>query len=143
MPICIVEVAKLGIDVAGESQLVGYPTQFPSVSMMDWANGKPNARFWVLKLLKDNFGPGDKLVETDAQHNRDVDVQGFATANGHKLLLINKRDRPVNITLSNEAANARVPRVDETTGENPPESSTSSGNSIVLAPFSVSVVTMP
>ena len=25
--------ASLGIDVAGESQLVGYPTQFPSVSM--------------------------------------------------------------------------------------------------------------
>ncbi|HXR76933.1 MAG TPA: hypothetical protein VN737_13215, partial [Bryobacteraceae bacterium] len=27
--------AELGIDVAGESQLVGYPTQFPSVSMVD------------------------------------------------------------------------------------------------------------
>ncbi len=48
----------------GESQLIGYPTQFPSVSMMDWENNKPNARFWVLKLLKDSFHPGDKLVET-------------------------------------------------------------------------------
>src|SRR5579863_7346374 len=30
------ELAKLGIDVVGESQLVGYPTQFPSVTMVDW-----------------------------------------------------------------------------------------------------------
>ncbi len=33
--------ASLGIDVAGESQLVGYPTQFPSVSMVDWNTGGP------------------------------------------------------------------------------------------------------
>src|SRR5207253_9312817 len=37
-----VELTQLGIDVTGESQLVGYPTQFPSVSMVDWNNGKPN-----------------------------------------------------------------------------------------------------
>ena len=42
------EMTRLGIDVAGESQLVGYPTQFPSVSMVDWTNGKPNPRYWVL-----------------------------------------------------------------------------------------------
>jgi hypothetical protein len=48
--------AELGIDVAGESQLVGYPTQFPSVSMVDWTTGAPNARFRVLQLLKNNFG---------------------------------------------------------------------------------------
>ena len=59
------ELTKIGIDVAGESQLVGFPTQFPSVSMVDWNNGKPNARYWVLKLLHDNFGPGDKLVEIE------------------------------------------------------------------------------
>ena len=33
--------------------------------MMDWTTNKPNARFWVLKLIKDNFHPGDKMVETD------------------------------------------------------------------------------
>ena len=42
--------------------MVGYPTQFPSVSMVDWETGAPNARFRVLELLKNNFGPGDKLV---------------------------------------------------------------------------------
>ncbi len=59
-----IELSRLQIDIIGESQLIGYPTQFPSVSMMNWANNKPNARFWVLKLIKDNFHPGDKLVET-------------------------------------------------------------------------------
>ena len=39
-----IELAKQGIDVIGESQLVGYPTQFPSVTMIDWNTGKPNAR---------------------------------------------------------------------------------------------------
>ena len=48
------EEAKLGIEVIGESQLVGYPSQFPSVSMMDWTNAKPNARYWVLALLKNS-----------------------------------------------------------------------------------------
>ena len=33
------ELAKLGIEYAGESQLVGYPTQFPSVTMVDWVDG--------------------------------------------------------------------------------------------------------
>src|SRR5579884_3536012 len=58
-----INLAKLGIDVAGESQLVGYPTQFPSVSMVDWNTGAPNARFRVLELLKNNFAAGDKIVE--------------------------------------------------------------------------------
>jgi len=37
-------------------------SQFPSVTMIDWKNGKPNARYWVLSLLKDNFHAGDKPV---------------------------------------------------------------------------------
>lgn len=48
-----VNLARLQIDVVGESQLVGFPTQYPSASMMDWMTNKPNARFWVVKLLKD------------------------------------------------------------------------------------------
>ena len=64
------ELTKIGINAAGESQLVGYPSQFPDVSMMNWENGKPNARFWVLKLLKNNFGPGDKLVSTSWHEGR-------------------------------------------------------------------------
>ena len=86
------ELTRLGIDVAGESQLVGYPTQYPSVSMVDWINGKPNARFWVLKLLKDNFGPGDKLVEIAPESSGPYfTTLAVVTPNGkHRVLLVNR-----------------------------------------------------
>ena len=67
-----IELSRLQIDVIGESQLIGYPTQFPSVSMMNWENNKPNARFWVLKLIKDSFHPGDALVETSCGDARET-----------------------------------------------------------------------
>lgn len=48
------------------SQMIGYPSQYPSVSMMDWDTGKPNSRYWVLYLLHETFHVGDKLVETSS-----------------------------------------------------------------------------
>ena len=62
--------------------------------MMDWTQNKPNARFWVLKLIKDSFHPGDKLVETSIDSG-DVAAQAFVTPAGRKLLLANKRNRTV------------------------------------------------
>jgi hypothetical protein len=34
--------------------------------MMNYSTAEANARFWVLvlKLLKENFGPGDRMIET-------------------------------------------------------------------------------
>ena len=95
-----IELSRLQIDIIGESQLVGYPTQFPSVSMMDWTNNKPNPRFWVLKLIKDSFHPGDALVDTSLE-SPDVEAQAFLTPAGHKLLLANKRDRVIEVELPN------------------------------------------
>jgi hypothetical protein len=133
-----IELAKLQIDIVGESQLVGYPTQFPSVSMMDWTNAKPNARFWVLKLLKDNFGPGDKLVETGTSQLPYTVAQGFVTAKGNKLLLINKHDQTIEVPLPEGAKQAQA--VDVESGEGPARSIEIQGNKITLAPFAVTVV---
>jgi hypothetical protein len=98
--------ARQGIDVAGESQMVGFPTQFPSVSMVDWNTGQPNTRYWVLKLIHDNLGPGDKMVETNVDiHNLSyarpyVYGQAFVTRQGwRKLLLVNKRDRAFDVSI--------------------------------------------
>jgi hypothetical protein len=136
------ELATLAIDVAGESQLVGYPTQFPSVSMVDWNTGRPNARSWVLKLLRDNFGPGDKLVETKVGLPA-VYAQGFATRDGkRKLLLINKRNRPVVVSIPS-AAGAQVDFVDQTTGVNPAGSAKLPGEQTGLSAFAVAVVSLP
>ena len=133
------ELAKIGIDVAGESQLVGYPTQFPSVSMMNWENGKPNARFWVLKLLIDNFGPGDKLVQTHTNMPWLV-TQAFITKEGRKLLLINKQQEEIQLQLPAGANGSEMSYVDETTGENEPVQKQLSGDTITLNPFSVMVI---
>ena len=135
-----VELSKQGIDIIGESQLVGYPSQFPSVSMMDWKNGKPNARYWVLKLIKDNFHAGDKLVDTKLSSWSDVEGQGFETSEGHKLLLLNKRNREAAITLPAEATNYTVSVVDDATGDDAPRMSQGNGNTLTLSPFAVAVV---
>ena len=135
-----IALAKQGIDVVGESQLVGYPSQFPSVSMMDWTNGKPNARYWVLKLIKDNFGPGDKLVESSISGSEDAQVQGFVTQEGKKkLLLLNKRARPIDVKLPATAVVHSMTVVDEASGESAARAVAAPGSTITLAPFAVAV----
>ena len=134
--------ADLGIDVAGESQLLGYPTQFPSVSMVDWNTGQPNARYWALKLIHDHFGPGDKLVEAHTGLSG-VYAKAFITPNNeHKILLINKRDRLATVSLAGTSG-GHVEYVDPTTGENPPGNVRLPGDEINLNGYSVAVVTLP
>ncbi len=133
-----VELSRLQIDIIGESQLVGYPTQYPSVSMMNWINNKPNPRFWVLKLIKDNFHPGDTLVDTNLEGS-DVEAQAFLTPAGRKLLLANKRDHDVEVKLP-DAQKASVLTVDESTGDEPARSVKTNDGKIRLEPFAVSVV---
>jgi hypothetical protein len=130
---------RMGIDVAGESQLVGYPTQFPDVSMINWVTGNPNARYWVLKLLIDNFGPGDKLVPANAGWSP-IDCQAFLTKSGKKLLLINKQNKDLQIILPAGSTAATSMSVDTTTRENPPVEMPITGNAVMLKAFSVTVV---
>ena len=134
-----VETAKLGIDVVGESQLVGYPSQYPSVSMMNYVTPEPNPRFWVLKLLKDNFGPGDKLVQA-SNSNGNFSVQAFETNRGRTLLVINKRDRAGQFQLPAEADGASVSLVAPSTGDHPPAQEFLHGHLFSLQPFEVAVV---
>jgi hypothetical protein len=135
------ELAQLQIEVVGESQLVGYPTQFPSVSMMNWENNKPNARFWVLKLLKDSFHPGDKLVDTKltGDDSENVSAQAFDTPSGRKLLLANKRGKAVEIPVP-DSDKASALTVDLETGDGPARSVKPVNGNIKLEPFAVTVV---
>lgn len=137
------ELAKQGIEIVGESQLVGYPTQFPSVTMINWETGRPNARYWALKLLVDNFHPGDRLVETKAAGADDIEAQAFATPSGRKLLVINRRNRAVTLALPSEFAHASLSTVDGATGEAPPRESRLEANVFQLNPFAVSVLALP
>ena len=133
-----IELSRLQIDIIGESQLVGYPTQFPSVSMMDWIANKPNARFWVLKLIKDSFHPGDKLVETSVSSG-DLAAQAFLTPAGRKLLLANKRDHAFDVPIE-DADKASALTVDAETGDGPARAVKPIAAKLRLEPFAVTVV---
>ncbi len=131
--------ASLGIDVAGESQLVGYPTQFPSVTMVDWNTGAPNARFRVLEMLHKHFGPGDMLLETHIS-NPYIYAQAFRTRAGkHEVLLIGKRDRAITVALPEGGT---WEYVDQVTASGPPASATVQGT-VTLNGFAVGILTLP
>jgi hypothetical protein len=132
--------ASMGIDVAGESQLVGYPTQFPSVTMVDWNTGAPNARFRVLELLKNNFGPGDRIVATK-NDSRELYSLGVLSRSGdHRILLINKRDHDIEVTLPQKAK--QLEAVDVTTKANPAAKQGVDSTRITLHGYAVAVATL-
>lgn len=136
------ELSKIGIDVAGESQLVGFPTQYPSVSMVDWNSGKPNARFWVLQLLDHNFAAGDKMLEVESDQPYVYPV-AFTTQDGKKrVLLVNKRNRSFSITVTGSAG-GRLEYVDQTTSFEPPAVMKLSADTLKLSGYSVAVITLP
>ena len=137
-----IELSKQGVDVIGESQLVGYPSQYPSVSMIDYNNGKPNARYWVLHLLKDNFHPGDKLV-ANLFSAPGLATQAFVTPQGRKVLLVNKTNMEKTVPLSPELQSATTLTVNADTGDNEPRAGKVEGHEIKLPPFAVTVLQLP
>jgi len=133
------ELATLGIDAAGESQLVGYPTQFPSVSMVDWNTGAPNARFRVLQLLKNHFGPGDKIVEASSESPYIYTFAVIKPSGERKLLLVNKRDRDFDVVLPQPARQWEF--VDQSTKNDPPAPEGLNQNHVALRGLAVGIVT--
>lgn len=132
--------AQIGIDVAGESQLVGYPTQFPSVSMVDWNTGQPNARFWALQMIKNNFGPGDKIV--DGHGTQDVYVLAVITPQGRRrLLVVNKRVHPVEVSIAG-ASGGTEEVVDQSTAFHPAARRALGSDTVTLGGFAVAAVTL-
>jgi hypothetical protein len=129
-----------GVDYIGAAELIDYPGQCPSTTLVDWATGKPTARYWAMRLLKAHFGPGDRLAAT-SQPEPTIDAQGFVAASGaHKLLLVNKRNREVAISISG-ATGATLEFVDQTTGYTPPGSTTLTSDRVLLRPQMVAVIT--
>jgi hypothetical protein len=108
----------------------------------------------VLKLVKDNFGPGDTLlgtVFTDSAANVEsmesmlpaVAAQAYRTSKGErKLLLVNKRNRTVELTLPADVDRGRVDIVDMSMAEGSARIEALAGHGIELAPFAVAVVTL-
>jgi len=97
------KVSQIGLEVLGESQLIGYPSipfqrgppyngpwtappQYPSVSLLSWGGafgnqGDGTARYWVLKLLTDNMkatGQSGTYAPADADVLVNTTVSGGA-----------------------------------------------------------------
>jgi hypothetical protein len=136
------QLSHLGIEAAGMSSGLGYPNvYYPSVTMIDWKSGIPNARYWALKLLIDNAGPGDKQVETMVTLPF-VEAQAYITPKGErKILLINKRSRPFEVAI--EGIQGAIEQyVDQKTNFHPAASRTLTENNVVLQGYTVSIITL-
>jgi len=132
--------AARGIDVANESGIPAAPGMWPSIALNDWQTGQPNARFRVLELIHENFRPGDKIVNAESSSGS-LMTQGYVTSRGQrKLLIVNKRDSEFTLTLP-EAKGGKLEVVDQTTGSNPPATSTIEGDKFSLGGLGVAVVT--
>ncbi|GAC1516950.1 MAG: hypothetical protein NVS1B4_15310 [Gemmatimonadaceae bacterium] len=154
------ELSRLGIDAVHESQLVGYPTQYPAVSMVDWTTGKGNARYWVLKLIRDNFAPGDRIVAASvapAISDATVDRSGYTARLGdltpyvyavltkdgkRRVLVVNRQNAPRDVTVPG-AGGGTVEYVDRSTALDPPATRKLGSDRLSLAAFAVAAVTLP
>jgi len=103
------ESAKMGIDVVNESQLVGFPSQFPSVTMLDWNTGAPNARFDALRMLIRYAHSGGTLVATKVfPHDHDIDALAFTEDGVRRLLIVNRRNRSIPVEVPKEFVHGAI-----------------------------------
>jgi hypothetical protein len=109
--------------------------------MIDWTTGEPNARYWVLKLLHDNLGPGDKLMETQVDSPYVYALGVMARDGRHKVLLVNRRDRTFTVSIPG-AAGGHFEVVDQQTAFNPPAGSSLDRDEVTLGGLAVAVVTL-
>jgi hypothetical protein len=147
------QLAQLGIDVIHESELTDYPGQYPGTTLVHWKTGRPNARYWVLKLIRENFSRGDKLVDSRAVFEDPklrnspptpeyVYAQSFLSREQkRKILVVNKRDRPFEVVLP-EGLGAQVEFVDQATASDPPARIRLNTDRFTLKGFGVAAVTL-
>jgi hypothetical protein len=141
------QLALLGVDVVGASELIDYPGIVAASTLVDWDTGQPNARYWVLKLLRESFGPGDKLVRPrpytvlQPDPSPQLYVQAFISPLGERrILLINKRTGPVKVRIVG-ASGGRERMVEQTTDSFPIEQPMTQ-ETLQLSGLAVAVVTL-
>jgi len=149
--------AALGVKAVHISGLVAVqPDQmWQELAMIEWTSGRPNARYWVLKLLNEHFPTGSTLVQTRnftappyplppvalERMSRAAPVfgQAFVTPQGaRKLLLIKRTNEPVAVNLGIEVA-ASWRFVDYGEGNGEPQTSDHRGNSFTMGPLVIAI----
>lgn len=110
--------------------------------MVDWENGKPNPRFRVFHLLKENFGPGHKIAESSLNSSNVYALAVVTPSSKHRVLLVNKRQDPTTIEIPG-AAVAQIEYVDTTTDGQAWASAPMESDNVKLGGFTVAVITFP
>ncbi|MET0494401.1 MAG: hypothetical protein ABW000_14855 [Actinoplanes sp.] len=134
--------ALLGIDIAGQSQLVGHPGQFPSVTMVDWTTGNPNARCRVLELILDEIRPGCRLIEIpDQSPTGPLYALALRDRGLRKVLLINKTNTLVDAAIEGlRGASVRI--VDQRSAGRHIREEQVAGDTYTLGGYAVAIVTL-
>jgi hypothetical protein len=91
----------VGYKLVGLDQLVAgpFPDNFPSVAMLDWTTGQPNAKYYAVQMLA-TLGTGKKkLYRTElsgpsATAGSRLYGLGLETGGERKLLLVSKTEQP-------------------------------------------------
>ena len=96
------KLAEMGIEVVRASQLVGHPSQFPSVSLLDWTTGLPNPRYDSLKLLVDNLVPGDRFANSTVNDPRLYVLPLIARNGRRKIRLVNKTSEDLEVNVAGD-----------------------------------------
>jgi Glycosyl hydrolases family 39 len=133
--------ALLGIDIVGESQLMGHPGQYPSVSLLDWTTGEPNARYRVLQLLLAEIRPGCGLTEIAGMPSDSLYVLGVTADDRRKLLMVNKTNSPVPVR-ADGLRGARVRIVDQQSAGGDIRDERSTDDTFTLGGYAVAVATL-
>jgi hypothetical protein len=142
------KLALLGVDAVGASELIDSPGIVAASTLVDWQSGRPNARYWALKMLHENFGPKDALVRSPSFTSLQPDptpwlyAQAFIDPHGNrKILLVNKRQSRVSVRIPG-APGGSEQHVDEAT-EASPARRPLTRDTLRPEPFAVAVVTLP
>lgn len=130
--------ARAGIEVVGASQLMGHPGQYPSVSLLDWTTGLPNARYDSLKLLIDHLLPGDRLVDHDVNTPELYALPILTRHDERGVFLVNKTPHDLNVELFGNQVQQEDYVDALSTGIQTRRNGTS--NHVLLRPFSVMFV---
>lgn len=92
-------------------------------------------------MIIDHFGPGDSLVETltGLMTESPYAAQGFITKTGKKILLVNKRNRPLQIKVPSDFNGAELNIVSISSGESKPIKKDLKSLVLEMEPYSVIV----
>eukprot|EP00756_Hemistasia_phaeocysticola_P048379 Hpha_TRINITY_DN22808_c0_g1::TRINITY_DN22808_c0_g1_i1::g.84300::m.84300 len=132
-------VSQLGhtVLVLGASQLMDDQHQEPSVSLVDYATGNGTARYWVLRLLKEDLGVGDTITGTANSAGYLMQTYRREADGSTRALVINKGYAAIKVQCT--GCVGRV--VDKESGEGPalPVRADASG-ALSLSPYATAVV---